>query len=108
MRKIAIATGLLLATLFVSSAQAAETAINQANSKFVPDTVEIKAGDTLVFKNGDIYSHNITVINPQGEKDDRGMQKPGSDAVKYTFRDPGEYKVRCSIHPMMKLAVNVK
>ena len=100
MRKIWIA-GLILSTMFVSSAQAADTEINQVNNKFDPDAVTINAGDTLLFKNSDTYSHNVTVTNPQGEKSDKGMMKPGADPIKYTFRDPGEYAVRCSVHPMM-------
>ena len=107
MRKTLVAA-LLLATALAASAQAAETEIDQENSKFVPDTVSIKTGDTLVFKNGDAFTHNMTVVNPQGEKTDIGMQKPGGDVVRYAFRDAGEYLVRCSLHPMMKLAVTVK
>ncbi|MDE3061047.1 MAG: cupredoxin domain-containing protein [Pseudomonadota bacterium] len=98
----------MMAGLLASPTYAAEQTVDQTNSRFDPTSVTIKAGDTLRFKNSDAYTHNVTVTSPLGEKTDAGMEKPQEATVAYKFRDPGQYMVRCTIHPMMKLSVTVE
>ena len=38
---------------------------------------------------------------------DLGLQKPGA-TLTYRFDKPGAYRVRCNIHPSVKMAVTVK
>ena len=52
-------------------------------------------------------THNITVKSGDGDADDLGLQKPGN-AVHYKFDTKGAYRVVCSIHPRMKMTVNVQ
>lgn len=101
---------LILACVFAATslaAQANDTAIDQAGQKFSPDSVTIKAGDSMTFTNKDDVTHNIHIINAAGDSEDKGLQKPGEN-IKQTFDKAGEYQVRCSIHPKMKMTVTVQ
>lgn len=89
----------------IPAASAAEIVITQAGKKFDKKKVEIGAGDTIKFVNADKMGHNI---NSKGaDAFDLGLQKPGADMSR-KFAKAGEYKLRCTIHPKMKLKVTVK
>jgi plastocyanin len=92
---------------FVATAHAAEVSIDQNNQQFSEDAVKIKTGDVIVFKNNDTVTHNIQVVNADGDTDDKGLAKPG-EVLKETFTKAGEYKIRCGIHPNMKVKVSVE
>jgi plastocyanin len=92
---------------FALPAYAAETVVNQQGLKFIPDTVTIAAGDTIRFTNSDRFFHDVTVVNPDGTTEDKGLQDFHHDQV-VTFAKPGVYKVRCRLHPAMTVAVTVK
>ncbi len=102
---------LLLAVVSLLSstvlAEAAEVNVSQANQQFSEDAIKIKVGDTVLFKNADTVTHNIQVVNADGDTNDKGLGKPG-ETIKETFATAGEYKVRCGIHPAMKLKVSVQ
>jgi len=98
---------MILLTSAISTAGAAEISISQADKQFSMPAVTINSGDTIVFKNKDNVDHNINVMSPDGDADDKGVQAPG-DNLKVTFSKPGAYQVRCRIHPRMKMDVNVK
>ena len=99
---------LLIATLIIipTLASAADVPVTQSHTTFDLDEMTIKAGDTVVFKNKDDVTHNIQVSNSDGAIDDKGLQKPGVD-IRETLSAPGSYKVRCAIHPRMKLSIKV-
>jgi plastocyanin len=97
----------LFALFWGGIAQAGDVNIVQSNQQFSDDAIKIKTGDTVLFKNSDTVSHNIQVINADGDTDDKGLQKPG-ETINNTFTAAGEYKVRCGIHPAMKLKVSVQ
>lgn len=88
-------------------AYAAETAVDQLNLKFVPDAVSINAGDTIKFTDSDHFFHDVTIISPDGTKEDKGLQNYKQDIV-VTFAKPGTYQVVCRLHPNMKMTVTVK
>ena len=90
-----------------TSLWAAEAVVTQNHSTFDVDTLSIKAGDTVVFKNHDDYPHNIQVVNERGEIADRGIQKRGED-IKYRISDAGTYQVRCNLHPKMLMIVKAE
>jgi plastocyanin len=101
----------LFAALAVSSlavpAYAAETAVDQLNLKFVPDAVTLKAGDTIRFTDSDRFFHDVTIVNPDGTKEDKGLQNFKQDIV-VTFAKAGTYQIVCRLHPNMKMTVTVK
>jgi plastocyanin len=107
MRKILILAGAFVAMTVSSAAFAATTEITQADQTFSQEAVTLKAGDSMKFTNKDSVTHNIKVINGDGDTEDKGLQKPG-EIITETFAKPGEYKIRCGIHPKMKIAVTVQ
>ena len=94
-------------SLSAISAQAAETVVDQHDLKFVPDAVTIKAGDTVRFADSDHITHNVTIDNPDGTSEDKGMDTFNHDIV-VPFPKPGVYRVHCRIHPNMKMTVTVQ
>ena len=89
-----------------SALYGAELVVVQEKKQFQPAQLEIKKGDTVVFRNGDPVSHNIFSSTP-GHSFNLGIHKPGSDK-KHTFTKTGEVDIRCVIHPRMKLKVIVQ
>ena len=86
---------------------AADTTITQSHTTFDVDAVTVKAGDNVIFANKDDVTHNVQIINADGDIDDKGLQKPGQD-IKASFAAAGVYKIRCAIHPKMKMVVTVQ
>ncbi len=80
---------------------------NQGNAQFfVPDTLTVKVGKTVVWFNGDAEVHTVTSTNPQGLFDSGNMD---SGAVyQFTFNQLGTYEYFCSIHPWMKGTIIVQ
>lgn len=106
--RIKVVTAFLAASLTLGVAvRAASVNIEQSGQQFSEKTVSVKPGDALVFVNHDDVTHNINVINDDDDASDLGLQKPG-ETLTYKFDKAGRFKVRCSIHPGMKMAVNVK
>jgi plastocyanin len=89
------------------SAWAADTTVTQSHTSFDVDSATVKAGDSITFTNKDDVTHNIQVVDADENLEDKGLQKPGQD-IKETFAKPGTYKVRCAIHPKMKMTVTVQ
>jgi plastocyanin len=92
---------------WVAAAQAAETVVDQKNLKFVPNTVTINVGDSIRFTNGDPFTHDVTVISPDGSSSDKGLQHHGKDNV-VAFPKAGTFSIVCKMHPNMKATVIVK
>jgi plastocyanin len=98
---------ILAIAALASQARAADFEVDQVNQKFSKPQMTLAVGDSLHFKNGDDVTHNINVTPDGGDPEDQGLQKPGQ-TIGYTFGKAGDYDVRCSIHPRMKMAVTVK
>jgi cytochrome c peroxidase len=96
-------------TFSVPLAYAATTTIVQAGQAFSQSDVSIAKGDHLSFDNQDDVNHNIMVQEGDDDDDakDMGVQPPGGK-VDVPFDKAGTFKIRCHIHPSMKLTVNVK
>lgn len=84
---------------------ATQVVVTQKGKQFSTDTLNIKVGDTIAFKNEDDTSHNV-FSSSEGMKFNLGIQKAGEQQTK-TFDAPGEGEIRCAIHPKMKLKVVV-
>jgi plastocyanin len=92
---------------WAGAAYAAETVVDQKGLKFVPVTVTINAGDSIKFTNSDPFTHDVTVISPDGSSNDKGLQHHGKDNV-VVFAKAGSYSIICKMHPNMKATVIVK
>ena len=103
-----LAAMLVLSTLGLAalSAPAGEVMVDQVKEKFDKDSLTIKVGDTVTFSNSDPVKHNLTVVTPDEDSKDLGMEQPGGK-VSYAPPKSGVYDVRCSIHPKMKMKIKV-
>jgi plastocyanin len=101
-------TAFLVAS-FAGLADAATTTVVQAGQAFSQTDVTITKGDHVSFDNQDDVNHNIMVQEGDDDDDakDMGVQPPGGK-VDVPFDKAGTFKIRCHIHPSMKLTVNVK
>jgi len=98
-----IATVLMVA--FGAAASAAEVTVIQKDKKFDKKAVTINKGDSIKIVNEDSIAHNI---HSRGAgKFDLGVQKSGTSSS-HVFASDGTFKIRCAIHPKMKLKVTVK
>ena len=97
----------VVAALLIGAATAhAETyTVIQAGKNFDTKKITIKLGDSIEFVNQDKVSHNV-YSRTKGHQFDLKLQTPGASNTE-TFDAPGKVKVRCAIHPRMKLTLNV-
>ena len=87
------------------AALAADVTVVQKNKAFSARSVDIKAGDRVVFMNEDSVTHNVYSVT-KGLEFEIKTQEPGkSDAVQ--FDRTGVAVVECAIHPKMKVDVRV-
>ena len=107
MRSGAIIVTIAVLMGFGAGVRAASMTIEQAGQLFSEKSVALNLGDTLTFQNHDDVTHNINVINDDDEATDLGLQKPGTNLV-YKFDKAGRFKIRCSIHPSMKMVASVR
>lgn len=87
------------ATVSADEREGATTVVFR-NSKFVPRTITATAGQPLriVVDNRDLIIHDIDMPS-EGVKSDLGPKE--EKLVEVTFDNPGEYEVRCTLHPNM-------
>ncbi|MFL6527142.1 MAG: cupredoxin family copper-binding protein [Chthoniobacterales bacterium] len=73
--------------------------------KYSPETIEIKAGETVLWQNKDLTPHTVT-------SQDGGELNSGSIEVgtswSHTFAQPGTFPYFCTYHDEMKAVVVVK
>ena len=79
-------------------------AVRIENFKFVPERVEVAAGDTIVWTNKDIVPHTVTAAEAKVES---GELQTGK-SFKLVARKKGEMSYICRLHPVMHGVVVVK
>jgi len=79
--------------------------VSQRGRKFMPDTLNIKPGESVRIENDDHVTHHVYIDQPD-MKFDSGEQSVGTD-VTLKFDREGHFAVRCAIHPTMRLDINV-
>jgi len=76
-----------------TSEPVATTKVSMAKSyRFDPNTIEIKAGDTVTWTNNDNFTHTVKVDGQEDRKVGRG------DSVSIKFDKPGSYHYVCTLH----------
>lgn len=89
----------------VAVAYAADKTITQKGKVFSMTEVSLKKGETLNFLNDDNIVHNI-MSTSAGNEFNVGAVKPGI-STPVTFKNAGDVRVICAIHPSMKMLVKV-
>jgi plastocyanin len=104
--RLAVAIAFLLGCL-AAAASAKTMSIVQRGLALSPTSATLTKGDVLSFTNDDDVIHNIHIFGPGADDSvDLGLQKPGKN-LSYKFDKPGSYRVRCNIHPSVKMSVVV-
>jgi plastocyanin len=62
---------------------------------FVPNPINVRAGDIVTWKNTDIDTHTVT-----SSEFDSGLLDPGQ-SFEFKFENVGHYRYSCMIHPSM-------
>jgi plastocyanin len=104
MRLLSIVIVLIIG--FAANTIAAEVAVKQKGRKFSEKKIELGVGGSIKFINDDDVTHNIHSTT-KSHAFDIGAQKPGQ-TIAHTFNKAGKVKLRCAIHPKMKIKVTVK
>ena len=96
---------LLLFLLLPVSVQAQDNGrvISQKGRTFRPGEVTIARNESLTFTNQDSFIHQVYVDGLFDSQE----QGPG-EVLNETFPRTGTFRVRCHIHPTMRLIVHVK
>jgi plastocyanin len=68
------------------------------NLAFAPSTLRVKQGDTVVWRNADLFPHDVTADG--GAFSSQSIAANGS--WKYTAAKNGTFPYICTIHPTMK------
>ncbi len=71
--------------------------------KFLPEDLQIDAGDTVVWTNEDIVPHTVT---DKGIFDSKPLQTNAQ--YKRQFKKKGDFIYTCTLHPMMTAKIKVK
>jgi plastocyanin len=89
----------------LSAAPAAKThTVVIEGVQFSPATLEVNAGDTVVWKNKDPFPHNVTAQNKAFHSPDFG----GGQSWTYKAKTKGVFPYVCTLHPNMKATLIVK
>ena len=75
-----------------------------ADMKFVPETLTVKAGDTVVWVNKDFFPHTATAQDRSFDSRDLATNK----SWKYVAAKKGTFSYICTLHPTMKATLIVK
>ena len=94
--------------IIVAVQAAATISVGQHGLVFTQSSASLAKGDRIIFTNEDDVIHNIHIFGPgNDDSTDLGLQKPGA-TLTYKFDKAGAYRVRCNIHPSVRMAVTVK
>jgi plastocyanin len=104
---IALLAGVLVfasgTALFAAPAAKSHT-VTIEGLQFSPATLEVHAGDTVVWKNKDPFPHNVTAQNKAFHSPDVG----GGHSWTFKARHKGVFPYVCTLHPNMKATLVVK
>lgn len=88
------------------SGYAAQTDIDQVGQRFTPSSLKLQRGDKARFLNRDDVTHNISIIDAGDSAADLGLQRPGQ-VIEAVFDKTGRFVIRCSVHPRMRMVIQV-
>lgn len=75
-------------------------AVSIQNFAFAPDTIRIKAGQTVTWTNKDTAPHTATSLSGAFGSNDLSTNQ----TFQFTFNTAGTFSYHCTVHPMMATA----
>jgi plastocyanin len=103
--KVMLLCSAVLGLSIATDGMAEDHLVEQKNKAFTIKTLKAKVGDTLTFKNTDPFNHNIFSLSDV-KSFDLGSYPQGQSRT-ITMDKPGTVEIECSIHPDMKMTVEV-
>ena len=82
---------------------AGSNSVSIMNYAFNPSVLNVPAGTTVTWTNGDSVVHTVT--SDSGAFD--SGQIPSGQTFSYTFNTAGTYTYHCAVHPSMKATIVV-
>jgi plastocyanin len=79
--------------------------LDQFSKAFVPETLFVRVGQPVTFKNSEDQLHNVSVVRGRTGRDVFNISQNQGDVHHHTFDQPGEYDVSCDVHPGMKATI---
>ncbi len=79
--------------------------VGQKNKAFTTKQMKAKVGDKLVFRNDDVFHHNVFSLSDT-QSFDLGSFGQGV-AREVVLTKTGTLEIECAIHPEMKLVVEI-
>lgn len=106
-RPVALILAVLFSGISVLPSAAAKSSSHTVDIEavaFSPATLEVKSGDTVIWKNKDPFPHNVAAEN----KDFRSGDIQGGQSWKFKAGKKGTFSYVCTLHPNMKAVLIVK
>jgi len=100
----ALAAALLLLGAVSAQAAGRNHVVRIEGMKFVPERVEVAAGDTVTWTNKDFLPHTVTAAAAKVESGELAPNK----SWKFTAKRKGEMPYICRLHPSMHGTLVVK
>src|SRR5262245_27129393 len=79
--------------------------MDQFSKAFVPETLFVRVGQPVTFKNSEDQLHNITVVRSRTGARVLNISQNQGDVHTHTFEQSGEYDVSCDVHPGMRATI---
>jgi plastocyanin len=99
--------GVLMALAVTSAAGAAGAAtktVTISASSYAPAVIEVNVGDTVTWKNDDLFPHTATSVDRYFDSRQIAVGATWS----YHATSKGEYPYICTLHPTMRGVVRVR
>ena len=80
----------------------------ETNSCYIPSTMTIKPGNSVIWRNEDVAFHSVTsgrYDDPDGLFDSGHLDPDQS--FTFRFENEGDYEYYCTLHPWMKGSIHV-
>jgi plastocyanin len=79
--------------------------LDQFSKAFVPETLFVRVGQPVTFKNSEDQLHNVTVVRARTGSAVFNISQNQGDVHTHTFEQAGEYDVTCDVHPGMRATI---
>ncbi|HUE89238.1 MAG TPA: carboxypeptidase regulatory-like domain-containing protein [Vicinamibacterales bacterium] len=79
--------------------------MDQFSKAFVPETLFVRVGQPVIFKNSEDQLHNVTVVRTRTGTGVFNISQNQGDMYTHTFEQAGEYDVTCDVHPGMRATI---
>jgi plastocyanin len=79
--------------------------LDQFAKAFVPDTLFVRVGQPVIFKNSEDQLHNVAVVRTRTGTAVFNISQNQGDVHTHTFEQAGEFDVTCDVHPGMRATI---